>query len=63
MAVEEVIDVMVGAIVSIIMLEPVAIFVTGNVVSKSFKATSRTVVPTTTLVAVKSRLFSPASTV
>ena len=63
LAVEDVIDVMIGAVVSIIILEPVAIFVTGNVVTKLFKATSRAVMFTTTLVAVKSAEEWPANTV
>ena len=61
--VDEVIAVMVGAVVSITISEPVAILVTGNAGFKSFKAASRTVVPTTTLVADKSALVSPARTV
>ena len=61
--VDEVIEVMVGAVVSMIMLLPEAILVSGKAVFKSFKAISRAVVFTTTLVAVKSALVSPANMV
>ena len=54
--VDEVMEVIVGAVVSMIISEPVAILVTGKAVFKLFRATSRAVVFTTTLVAVKSAL-------
>ena len=58
--VDDVSEVIVGAVVSIIISLPDAMFVNGKVVSKSLIATSRAVVFTVMLEAVKSLLVSPA---